>query len=152
MTLPLNNDNSEDYQFLKTLNEDIKLAPNEYNQWDMVFEEKETDTDLVNLTGYESLKNGICIAIMTRFEELYHNPLYSDFGCRIHELIKANKSSMVRYKLELYCEQTLKKIRRIKKINEITIMDNPEGKFFAYEILFNVTSITDDVITGSVII
>lgn len=150
MTLPVNLNNEEDYRFYKTLNEDIQLKPDEYNRWDMVFEETDNDSDLVNLTGHDSLRNGICIAIMTRFEELYHNPLYSTFGCRIHELIKANKSRMVQYKIELYCEQVLKKMRRIKKVNEITVTDNPNGQFFAYTVLFNITSIEDEVVSGSV--
>ena len=80
----------DDYRFYKTLNEDILLKPNKWNEWDMQFHEG----DVVNVTGHDSLHNAICIAIMTRYQELKHNPLYSDFGCRIHELIKANKSEM----------------------------------------------------------
>ena len=69
--LPVNED-SIDYQFFKTLNEDIKLTPNEYGEWDMVFE----DGDIVNVTGAESLANAIVILILTRYGELKNNPLY----------------------------------------------------------------------------
>ena len=41
----------EGYRFYKTLNEDIQLKPDEYNQWDMVFE----NGDIVNLTGHDSI-------------------------------------------------------------------------------------------------
>ena len=52
--LPVNQD-SNDYKFFQTLNEDIKLLPNEYGEWDMVFE----NDDIVNVTGAESLANAI---------------------------------------------------------------------------------------------
>ena len=103
----------DDYRFYKTLNEDILLKPNKWNEWDMQFQEG----DVVNVTGHDSLHNAICIAIMTRYQELKHNPLYSDFGCRIHELIKANKSEMVKYKIELFVQDVLRNMRRVRKIN-----------------------------------
>ena len=134
----------EGYRFFKTLNEDIKLSPDEHNQWDMVFE----NGDIVNLTGIDSLQNAICIAIMTRYKELKHNQLYDDFGCRVHELIKANKSSMVEYKLELFIEETLSRMRRVQKINWINITNNPKGNNFKYQVDFNVTSINDKIVVG----
>lgn len=134
----------EGYRFFKTLNEDIKLSPDEHNQWDMVFE----NGDIVNLTGIDSLQNAICIAIMTRYKELKHNQLYDDFGCRVHELIKANKSSMVEYKLELFIEETLSRMRRVQKVNWINITNNPKGNNFKYQVDFNVTSINDKIVVG----
>lgn len=146
--LPQNEDNLEDYRFYKTLNEDIELVQDENNQWDIKFEKTDKGEDLINLTGRESLRNGIIIAIMTRFEELYHNQLYEDFGCRVHELIKKNKSSMVRYKIELYIEDVLKKMRRVKKVDEIIITDNPNSQWYAYKVFFKVTSISDETVSG----
>lgn len=150
MMLPQNEDSIDDYKFFKTLNEDIKLKQDENNQWDIVFEDYDRGHDLVNVTGKESLINGICIAIMTRYQELYHNPLYEDFGCRIHELIKKNKSQMVKYKIELFCEDTLKRIRRIKKVNEIVVTDNPNNQFYAYKVFFTITCHDDSTLSGSV--
>lgn len=120
----------------------------ENNQWDIAFEETDNGNDFVNLTGRESLRNGIIIAIMTRFEELYHNPLYEDFGCRVHELIKKNKSAMTKYKIELYIEETLKKIRRIKKVDEIIITDNPNSQWYAYKVFFKVQAHSDETVSG----
>lgn len=136
----------EGYRFFKTLNEDIKLSPDEHNQWDMIFE----NGDIVNLTGIDSLRNAICIAIMTRYKELKHNQLYTDFGCRVHELIKANKSSMVEYKLEVFIEETLTQMRRVQKVNWINITNNPKGNNFKYQVDFNVTSINDKIVEGRV--
>ena len=142
MTLKSSIEN-EDYRFNKTLNEDVLIQPNEYNQWDLVFEDK----DYVNVTGVESLRNAICIAIMTRYKELQHNQLYSDFGCRIHELIKANKSSMVKYKIQLFVEDILNKMRRVEMINWVEVN---ESENFKYTICFNVTSINDEIVEGRV--
>ena len=145
MTLPVDVED-EGYRFYKTLNEDIELKPDEYNQWDMVFE----NGDINNLTGHDSLRNAICIAIMTRYQELKHNQLYTEFGCRVHELIKANKSHMVEYKIELFVEETLTKMRRVQKVNWIKITDNHDKNFYKYQIDFNVTSINDKIVEGRV--
>lgn len=136
----------EGFRFYKTLNEDIELKPDEHNQWDMTFE----NGDIINLTGHDSLRNAICIAIMTRYKELSHNQLYTDFGCRVHELIKANKSRMVEYKLELFIEDTLTHMRRVKTVNYVNITDNPKGNTYKYLVEFNVTSISDKTVIGRV--
>ena len=142
--MPLRIDiNSDDFKFNKTLNEDVQIKPNKCNKWDLQFKDK----DYVNVAGSESLHNAICIAIMTRFKELNNNPLYSDFGCSIHELIKANKSSMVEYKIQLYVEEVLEKMRRVHTVNFVNVSSS---EHFKYTITFNVTSINDEIIEGSV--
>ena len=135
----------DDHRFYQTLNEDILLKPNKWNEWDMQFHEG----DVVNVTGHDSLHNAICIAIMTRYQELKHNPLYSDFGCRIHELIKANKSEMVKYKMELFVQDVLRNMRRVKNVNEIIITETGANE---YNVHFNITSITDETIRGDVLL
>ena len=145
MTLPIDIED-EGYRFYKTLNEDIELKPDEHNQWDMTFE----NGDIINLTGHDSLRNAICIAIMTRYKELKHNQLYDEFGCRVHELIKANKSNMVEYKIELFIEETLNRMRRVQKVNWINITNNPGYNLYKYQVDFNVTSINDKTVQGRV--
>ena len=145
MTLPVDVED-DSYRFYKTLNMDIELKPDEHNQWDMVFE----NGDINNVSGQDSLRNAICIAIMTRYKELKHNQLYDDFGCRVHELIKANKSSMVEYKLELFIEETVSRMRRVQKVNWLNITDNPKGNIYKYHVDFNVTSINDKIVEGRV--
>ena len=108
------NQNPDDYEFFKTLNEDVKLQPDDYNRWDIQFENQ----DYVNITGKESLVNAICIAIMTRFNELDFMNIYEDFGCRAHELIKANKSDIVKYKIELFVTEVLENMRRVFEVND----------------------------------
>lgn len=144
MVLPCDFDD-DNHRFYQTLNEDILLKPNCWNEWDMQFQ----NGDLVNVTGHESLQNAICIAIMTRYNELQHNQLYSNFGCRIHELIKANKSLMVKYKIELYVNDVLKQMRRVKKINWINVTENTMEPY-NYYVTWSVTSITDEIVEGEV--
>lgn len=72
MTLLHDFTEDEGHRFYQTLHEDILLKPNKWNEWDMQFQEG----DVVNVTGHDSLHNAICIAIMTRYQELKHNPLY----------------------------------------------------------------------------
>ena len=134
---------SEDYRFYKTLNEDAKLISNHYGKYDLAMENE----DYVNVTGKESLYNAIIIAIMTRFNELADIPIYEDFGCRVHELTKALKSDTALYDVELYIREVLEKMRRISEINEITVTDSEKN---TYKVYFNVTSINDEIVSGSV--
>lgn len=135
MTLPETNE--IDNEFYKTLNEDIKLSPNEYGEWDMVF----SDYDIVNATGLESLANAITILIMTRYGELKHNILYKDdFGCRIHEIVKDNITNLNNYKIEKYVDEAIKRMRRVKRINYIQVKPEQNG----YSVVLSVTSIDDE--------
>lgn len=134
---------SEDYRFYKTLNEDVKLKPDDFNRWDLQME----NGDYINVAGNQSLHNAIIIAIMTRYGELKDNQLYEEFGCHLHELIKANKSPMVKYKIELFVIEVLEKMRRIHEVNWVEISDSEDH---TYRITFNVTGINDEIVEGSV--
>jgi hypothetical protein len=135
MTLPETNE--IDNQFFKTLNEDIKLSPNEYGEYDMVF----SDYDIVNVSGLESLSNAIVILILTRYNELKHNLLYKDdFGCRVHQIVKDNISNLNTYKIEKYIEESIKRMRRVKRINYIRVKPKQNG----YDVVLSVTSINDE--------
>lgn len=144
MTLPLPESKLDNLLF-KTLNEDIKLKPDKYGVYDIEF----VDGDLNNVTGLESLYNACVISIMTRYKELQDNKTYADFGCRVHELIKDNKSKMLLYKLEVYIEDVLKNMRRVKKVNEIIIT---ETEPYTYNVHFNITSLTDETVRGDVLL
>jgi len=144
MTLPVDI-TSEDYNYQKTLHEDAELIPvgkGEY--YDINFEKG----DYVNLTGKNSLSNAIVIAILTRFTELSDIELYEYFGCRVHDLIKANHEAMVEYEIELYIRETLEKMRRIKEINYIKVTDGNHS----YGVNFSVTNIYGETVTGSLFI
>lgn len=138
---------SDDYLFNKTLNMDVKLKRTSdiSNHWDIQME----NGDYVNVTGKESLHNAICIAIMTRWNELSYIDLYDGFGCRVHELVKANKSELVRYKIELWITDVLDNMRRIQSVNEVTVKDSETTE---YQVDFNVTNINDEIVAGSVLI
>lgn len=135
MTLPETNE--LDKEFYSTLNEDIKLSPNEFGEWDMVF----SDYDIVNATGLESLANAITILIMTRYGELKHNILYKDdFGCKIHSVVKDNITNLNNYKIEKYIDEAIKRMRRVKRINYIQVKPEQNG----YNVVLSVTSIDNE--------
>lgn len=133
---------SDDYRFYKDLNEDVLLIPvGKGKHYDICFE----NGDYVNITGENSLKNAIIIAIMTRYNELFSIPVYERFGCKIHEFVKALKSDMVMYEIELSIREVLEKMRRIHEINWIEVT---ESKDFNYHVSFSVTSINDELVKG----
>lgn len=137
---------SDDYRFNKTLHMDVEVLPDQWNnKFDLQFE----NGDFKILTGTESLRNAIVIAIMTRYNELKNELYHPGFGCRIHELLKAKQSVVVQKKMGYYCENTLNEMRRIKKVNEITVKDS-KNNAWKYEVFFNITSINDEIISGSV--
>ena len=142
MTLPLNT-SSYDYKFNKTLNEDVKLKSDEYGNWDLDMD----NGDYINTTGVATLHNACIIAIMTRFGELKENPTYEEFGCRVHDLIKDNKTKLFLYKLETDILETLEKMRRVYRVNEIQIKEDGVSSFC---VNFNITSIHDETVKGSV--
>lgn len=138
---------SDDYRFNKTLHMDVEVLPDQWNnKWDLQF----SDGDFKILTGADSLRNAINIAIMTRYGELKNELYYPSFGCKIHELVKANKSIVVQKKIQYYCENVLNEMRRIKRVNEIIVTDNKENNAHKYGVYFNITSINDEIINGSV--
>lgn len=144
MTLPLNTEDYN-YKYNKTLNEDVKLKSNEYGVWDIDM----SNGDYVNVNGVSSLLNACIIAIMTRYGELTDNPTYNTFGCRVHELIKDNQTKMFLFKLENYIYETLSDMRRVKTVNEINIT-RTEAR--SYTVKFDITSINDESIQGSVVL
>ena len=127
-------------KFHITLNEDIKLTPNEYGEWDVAFKEE----DIVNVTGLKSLANAIVILIMTRYGELKKNKVYKDdFGCRVHEIPKDNITNLNQYKVEKYIESSVKKMRRVKTINYIQVTPYQDG----FNVVLSVTALNDEDLT-----
>lgn len=141
MTIPLNT-KSYDYKVYKTLNEDVQLIGNQYGRYDLNMQDK----DYVNVTGHNSLQNACIIAILTRYNEL-KTPLYTGFGCRVHELIKGNKTKLQLFKMEAFLTETLNDMRRIKTVNWVEITEKDSD---SYNVLFNVTSINDEIVNGQV--
>ena len=141
MTLPVDV-NSYDYKFNKTLNEDVKLKSDKYGFFDLDM----CNGDYINVTGTNSLLNACIIAIMTRYNEI-QNSTYENFGCRIYDLIKDNHTTMFLFKLETYVTETLSRIRRIYSVDNVQITEQPNDQFL---IEFQVTSVNDEIVAGSV--
>ena len=134
--------NDYSYRFYKNLNEDVYLTSDEWGDWDITFHD-DLD-DWVNVNGEKSMRNACIIAIMTRFSELNFMPLYEDFGCRVHELIKTNKKHLNTYKIETYVLDTLNNMRRVKRVNYVNVTDGLYGEGYNYRVHFSVTCKVDD--------
>ena len=143
MVLP-HNTTDINHRLYSTLNEDVKLTSDEYGRWDLDFQ----NGDIVYVDGLKSLENACIIAIMTRYNELKNNPLYVDFGCRVHELIKENQSSMTEYKIREFINDTLIKMRRIKTVHWVHLEKSKEN-YYKYKVTFNITSIDNQTLTTS---
>lgn len=144
MTLPIDT-TSYDYLHNKTLNEDVRLKSDNYGFFDLDM----NNGDYVNVTGLNSLQNACIIAIMTRYGELTGNPTYDEFGCRAHELPKQNQNSLFQFKLESYINDTLTRMRRVKTVNQINVR---RVGVHDYQVEFDITSINDELIKGSVLL
>jgi phage gp46-like protein len=144
MTLPVNT-KSYDYNYNKTLNEDVKLKSDEYGFFDLDMR----NGDYINVTGLDSLLNACIIAIMTRYGELTDNPTYNEFGCMAHELPKQNQNRLFLFKLETYITDTLTSMRRVNTVNSVDIK---RTGIHDYQVEFDITSINDETIKGSVIL
>lgn len=145
MVLP-HNTTDINHRLYSTLNEDVKLTSDEYGRWDLDFQ----NGDIVYVDGLKSLENACIIAIMTRFNEL-KNPLYVDFGCRVHELIKENQSSMTEYKIREFIAETLNSMRRIKTVHWVRLEKSREN-YFKYDVTFNITSIDNQTLTTTLLL
>lgn len=143
MVLPVDT-NGYDFKFNKTLNEDVQLVGNEYGKYDLDMD----NDDYINVTGVHSLANACIIAILTRFNELSDNPTYTDFGCRVHALIKDNQNKLTKFKIETAITETLTAMRRVKTIDYLNISETQEG----YAVEFSITSINDETITQRLIL
>jgi len=145
MVLP-HNTTDINHRLYSTLNEDVKLTSDEYGRWDLDFQ----NGDIVYVDGLKSLENACIIAIMTRFNEL-KNPLYVDFGCRVHELIKENQSSMTEYKIREFIAETLNSMRRIKTVHWVRLEKSREN-YFKYDVTFNITSFDNQTLTTTLLL
>lgn len=127
----------EAFESYRGMINDIKLIPDEYGEWDIGF----ANQDFVNVGGAKALYNAIVILLLTRYGELKNNPLYKDdFGCKIHSLIKDNQNSLNKYKVEKYIEESLRKMRRIDRINNISVTDVKYG----YDVYININALNSE--------
>jgi len=141
MVLPVDTE-SYSYRFYKNLNEDVKLKSDDYGRWDIDFDFEHDDW--YNVSGFDSVFNACVIAIMTRFNELEFMELYENFGCRIHELIKSNKTHNIKYRIEVFVLEVLDNMRRVQKVNWVVVTDNPNNELYSYQVSFNVSCKVDE--------
>lgn len=129
---------------MKTLNKDMKLIQKPNLKYDIDFIKE----DLHTVTDIESVHNAIILSVLTGYQELKktNNPTYSDFGDKAYECLKMNKNKNTKYLLQKYLETCILNIRRIKQINKMTLKESNEG----YKVHYNITTITDEQITGDV--
>ena len=128
-----------------TLHKDIGLTQRSNNGWDLWFE----NGDLVKAEDFHSLQVGIIIACLTSWNYMnrYGNPTYELFGNRAYHLLKANKSSMVAYKIQQYFLECLKRMRRVYEVVSLEVYEVPSepNKYF---VEFEVISISNELVSG----
>ena len=130
----------------RTLHKDIGLIQRTNNGWDLWFD----NGDTVQATEFHSLQVGIIIACLTSWNYMnrYGNPTYEVFGNRAYELLKANKSSMVAYKIQQYFIECLKRMRRVYEIVYLNVSEVPYDSY-KYYVEFEVISISNQLVDGS---
>lgn len=130
----------------RTLNNDIGMIQRTNNGWDLWFD----NGDLVKAEDFHSLQVGIIIACLTSWNYMnrYGNPTYEVFGNRAYQLLKANKSSMVQYKIEQFFLECLKRMRRVYDVVSLTVSEVPYDPY-KYRVEFEVISINNQLVDGS---
>ena len=133
----------------RTLNNDIGMVQRTNNGWDLWFD----NGDLVKAEDFHSLQVGIIIACLTSWNYMnrYGNPTYEVFGNRAYQLLKANKSSMVKYKIEQFFLECLKRMRRVYEVVSLTVSEVPYDPY-KYHVEFEVISISNQLVDGSFIV
>ena len=133
----------------RTLNKDIGMIQRTNNGWDLWFD----NGDLVKAEDFHSLQVGIIIACLTSWNYMnrYGNPTYEVFGNRAYQLLKANKSSMVQYKIEQFFLECLKRMRRLYDVVSLTVSEVPYDPY-KYVVEFEVISINNQLVDGSFIV
>ena len=61
--------------------------------------------------------------------------------------MKDHKSEKVFYNIEIFIANVLKEMRRIHEVNELIVTDKNNENYSVY---FNVTSISDEIVSGEV--
>ena len=130
----------------RTLNKDIGMIQRTNNGWDLWFD----NGDLVKAEDFHSLQVGIIIACLTSWNYMnrYGNPTYEVFGNRAYQLLKANKSSMVQYKIQQFFMECLKRMRRVYDVVSLTVSEVPYEPH-KYFVEFEVISISNQLVDGS---
>jgi hypothetical protein len=136
---------TEDRQY-STLGRDIDIhRRNEDGRWDRTLEKG----DFKLLKGKDCVENDITIALLTAYNELGSKGLstYNNFGNHSYELLKENKSSMLVFKLENYFKEVINKIRRVKTVLNLEIL---EYNIHSFDVIFSVDTLQDVTISGEV--
>ena len=130
----------------RTLNNDIGMIQRTNNGWDLWFD----NGDLVKAEDFHSLQVGIIIACLTSWNYMnrYGNPTYEVFGNRAYQLLKANKSSMVQYKIQQFFMECLKRMRRVYDVVRLEVFEVPYEPH-KYYVEFEVISINNQLVDGS---
>lgn len=130
----------------RTLNNDIGMIQRTNNGWDLWFD----NGDLVKAEDFHSLQVGIIIACLTSWNYMnrYGNPTYEVFGNRAYQLLKANKGSMVQYKIQQFFMECLKRMRRVYDVVRLEVFEVPYEPH-KYYVEFEVISINNELVDGS---
>lgn len=145
---------NEESENLSALGYDIEIQSSpeghihDFNHWDLIME----NHDYTITSGEDTLFNACVIAVLTGYNEIgdrYENETYSEFGDPAYELLKTNKSELVKFKIEEYIKKVLKNIRRVMEIVEVVVSED-EFNPYAYNVFFHVIGLDDEHASGEV--
>lgn len=145
---------NEKLENFTSLGYDIKIQSSpeghihDYNHWDLVME----NDNYTNTSGEDTLFNACAIAILTGYNEIgdkYENSTYSKFGNPAYELLKTNKSELVKFKIEEYIKKVLKNIRRVGELVKVVVSEDDFNPY-AYNVFFHVIGLNDEHASGEI--
>lgn len=136
--------NTENLNNFKTLNKDISLIKRSNGTWDFEWQD---EIDLKPVTELYSLEMGIIHACLTSWNYFnrYGNPTYATYGNRSYSLLKQNKSQMTKYKVKVFFEEVLNRMRRVYFVEDLIVYE-VNDKPYNYEVWFRVVSIDDEIV------
>ena len=106
-------------------NKDIRIQATENGQYDRKLHLQ----DLENIKSLDVLKNKIIISLMTRKDELKHNPTYKGFGCTAYTHLKSNNIELSRIAIKEAIKRSLEQIKEIQYVENVQTNLNPHNPY-----------------------
>lgn len=130
-----------------TLGKEIHLTHKGYGKYDIHLQAE----DFVMRTDLQALDSAIRVKLLTAYREMYNIPHYQYWGNHTHEYLKDLKSQLNLVKIREATMKALLQMRRVKSVELVEVTPDKENTN-QVNVVYNVTSISDEVVTGGIII